>query len=771
MLSAWGRVLSALGTRRLDPHRPSPRRRLRATAWLVIAACWLGFGPPALAGVLDDDGQLEIAARSLEYIEAGALYIGEGEVRIIQGNQSLRADWVAFSLETRRGVASGNVVIADGVQLIEADLMQFDVDSLEGVIFEGEVDTGDGGFLVWARELIKHSDRDYVFRDSTFTTCRCEDEDARKPWRLRTERAEVELGGYGRAKNATVDVLGVPILWIPWIMYPVKTERETGLLFPEFAFGGSNGVQVGLPFFWAPRHDVGVIVTPSYLQERGAKIDVDVEYAIGEESGGIVHGGFVLDQSASPNTGYDRERWALAIEHHQSLPLGWRAVADLKAVSDNEYVDNFDDYGLFRRDVFLRSNLFAFNQFGKSGRVGVVAAMQYADDIQTASTTNIDRQLLQRLPRVTVRAMSARPGFLDGLGVVTGADTEYTYFFSRDGAQTLPGGLIKDNGHRLRVYPRIARPMQIGGVLDLYPELGYAETLYGADIAGVSERGLYTAQADLRARMRGGLPGLFGGPGATHLLEPYANWTWIEPRSSGDTPIFAPASLRAQSRLLNLEPENRVLNPADRIASQNVLSIGFDNRFRRPGRGLRAGRMLSELRVAFEHDFERDAIGRLIVDGRGLDHRFVRVDGSLAFDVEQRDFDEGLAGVRFSLPDYAIFSRTYLRTNYRYVRETPIISALIPTEVNQINAGFGFWLADRLQVSYRTAYSLDDRERLASRGSVLYASRCKCWTAGIDVVEDRTHDVFVGFRYTITGLGREPADFFSGGSSFRSLGR
>jgi LPS-assembly protein len=40
-----------------------------------------------------------------------------------------------------------------------------------------------------------------------------------------------------RARNTTFDVFGVPLAWIPWMVFPVKTERQTGLLFPEFSLG------------------------------------------------------------------------------------------------------------------------------------------------------------------------------------------------------------------------------------------------------------------------------------------------------------------------------------------------------------------------------------------------------------------------------------------------------------------------------------------------------------------------------------------------------
>ena len=47
------------------------------------------------------------------------------------------------------------------------------------------------------------------------------------------------------------DVLEVPVVWLPWMMYPVKTKRESGLLLPEISMGKRNGLDIGQPIFLA----------------------------------------------------------------------------------------------------------------------------------------------------------------------------------------------------------------------------------------------------------------------------------------------------------------------------------------------------------------------------------------------------------------------------------------------------------------------------------------------------------------------------------------
>ena len=85
-------------------------------------------------------------------------------------------------------------------------------------------------------EIAKTGEQTYRFENGRFTTCRCE-EGEREPWEIEAEQAELEIGGYGTARNTRFEVLGVPVVWLPWMIYPLKTERQTGLLFPEISAG------------------------------------------------------------------------------------------------------------------------------------------------------------------------------------------------------------------------------------------------------------------------------------------------------------------------------------------------------------------------------------------------------------------------------------------------------------------------------------------------------------------------------------------------------
>ncbi|MAI78614.1 MAG: hypothetical protein CL917_06725 [Deltaproteobacteria bacterium] len=752
---------------RARPQRRSflgvSRSRSVGHAWMsLLIVGWLFLGDAWAANFVPFEGPFRLDAGDLEYVAEGEVYVGSGGVLLAQDRRKLVADWVAFSLETGRGVASGDVRFQSEDQYLEASFVIFDVETLDALLFEGEIDTGPTGFLIEAREIGKDGEREYTLEDGWITACRCPDDDDRKPWALRTDKAEIEMGGYGRAKNATVDVLGIPAIWFPWLIFPVKTERESGVLPPEVAFGGQSGSRVGLPLFWAASRGVGVIATPLYSEKRGFKLDVDVDYVFGKDSGGRAYGAYARDDSYVEGVSrFEPNRWAAALEHDQALPEGWQARADVRLVSDRAYLQDFDEYGFYRRDIFLRSRVFAFRHFGDSGRWGAVGGMNYAQDVQFSDESDRSTIRLNRWPDVAVRLLPGGGPGLDALGLVGSMDAEYVYFDAPETpspeilALYYPAGTPFQSGQRALFRPRLARPVSVAGVADFWPEVGYAQTLYSTDPQGVSERGVFTARGVLSTQLTRDFQ-----LGETHHIEhdaePYINYTWVQTRSQGDDPVFVPASLVSQRRLRQLDPENRVLDPSDRIPNQNVLALGVKNRLRwgeRGGRRLRG--IFSEIRLGFEHDFDQASVGQLLIDGQSFYRNWVRLDYSMAWDVESADFDEAIAGVRFSPPKWGPLSRSSFGVGYRYLRVPPDLAVLTEDRVSQLEINVGLRFSERLQVQYRANYSLEYNDLLTQVGTFIYASTCRCFTLGFDLGEDRNSDLFVRLRYSIIGLGGE----------------
>ncbi len=783
-------------------------RMLCAHVWIwrfvaPVLACAL-LAVPAGAEELDRQRPVQLTADHLEYFAQGELFVAEGHVRLSNGDRSIEADWIGVARGSQRGVASGNVRYRDGRDELRSAFLEFDVESLQGLVYRGQLDTGEGGYVVDAEQLIRTGEDEYSVRSGHFTTCHCP-EGEKNPWQIDTGRADVEIGGYATAQNTTLDILEVPVLWLPWVIFPVKTERESGVLFPEFGFGGDAGFNVGLPLFWAARKNVGVIATPVYMTERGFKQNLEVEYLLGRRSKGEVFAAWGRDQKRADSSTRDLpgdehrvSRWTVLAEHDQHLPGEVRAKADIHLISDNAYADDFTELSDFRNDAFLESKVFVSGDVGKDGRLGVVGTSIFVNDLQAVDSKDRDSIVHHVAPSVRAEWLSGRESLLPG--IVTRFEFDYTHFyndrlpqdrfgnepnlvgndlFADIGVDALPdadsrgivageddgifseGEPLADRGHRFVLHPRISLPMRWFDRIEAVPEVGYRQLLYHTRAQDSAAASHLTARFDLRTR-------LFGAPlggSLQHVVEPVLGWSMVGKASSAGDPLFVPAAATSQQRLRQFERDNVLLDPSDRVNDRQTLTLGVGNRF------YLNDRLAGEFNVSIDYNWVGDGtrhsvtrrdkdFSRLVVAGHSQSFWRTSSEFNLTWDPDDRDFEEGLFALTVTP-----WSWISLRAAYRYRAPRPAETFRFARQLgndpwdtrtdplSQIEPIATLRIGPNLRLRYRANYDLEFDELLRQQGTVEYSSKCNCWAIGIDVQEQRSGEIRYLVRYSLFGNG------------------
>ncbi len=797
-----------------------PVARFAAVGITLLAAA--GATPAAHAqdtGSAASPPSYELTADEFEYDSQTGIYVARGSVVIRRGDRTLSADWASFSHTTHRGVASGNVVLREGRDAVHAEFVEFDLETLTGVVFQARLDAEDSHFRMRGAEIRKTGDETYGFEDGTFTTCRCDDDEGRAAWRIRAKKADAEVGGYATVRNATFEVLDVPILWVPWMKFPM-TDRKSGFLMPELGYGSRDGARVRLPFFWAVADPINVVLTPSWIQKRGVKGDLALDFVYGEQSGGDIRGSFIHDDSIDsddPSTPFSDNRWAVAGEQEAHLPDGWRAQADFRFVSDNDYVLDFEGFRRYRKDRFLESNALVGKALGEAGRFFLQASARTADGMVNPDDVDRDLTLMQRLPEL---AFSVLPAPLPWTShVVPALDARFIYFYSRDLAGNVvpadvvtnngvfldtgidatpdvqerdpvtgnfnslnehadnsrvdPGGTegngvfdegepLADRGQRFEISPRLGFPWRLGDVVELYPEVSWVQTLYSSHAQGFEERGLLTARADLRTRLRRSF-----GTSLTHVLEPRVGYAFVWDTSQSGNPLYVPGTATPQKRLRQLDLENVVRDPADRIERFNGLTVGFGNRiFRRPTDG-GAPLLLADITLSAGYEFFEREWANVYLDGRIYAWHGAATRFSLGIDPTGPKIDEGLAEIAWrSDAGHGAALR------YRWLRDIPAYFENFPfgrrydnfdafDHVNQTSLLLRVALGQRWALTYRGEFEIENTQLIANDGGIEYVSRCRCWAIRVEVGADRASGVQAGVRFRLMGLGDDTTPFDS----------
>ncbi len=790
--------------------------RRGAAAWIACIA----WATPAIGAELPkivfDAGEqaFELEADTVEYERGQELYVASGSVVIRQGDRTLSADWIAFSKTTQRGVASGKVTLVEAGETLHTSFAQFDIANLQGVLFDARLEAESSRFRMSGAEIAKTGEQTYRFEKGRFTTCRCEG-GGREPWEIKADRADLEIGGYGTTRNASFEVLGVPVAWVPWMIFPLKTERQSGLLFPELSVGSLQGFRFGLPIFWAARENVNVLLTPGWSVKRGASVEGATEYVFGEKSEGRVAGAYHHDEkvdAGSVSEPFGRERWAAWGEQDIFLPGAVRAKSNFVFASDNQYPSDFNELNEYRNDRFLQSVAFAQRGFGADGRFALIGAVEHADDLQSPDDSDRDDYLLQRLPQVNFAMLPAPAPLIDRL--VPAFDFQYVYFrsdVSKDddyydtgidglfdarergpsgdpspGPPPLdpdgdnfgtPGGserdgvfqegeLLVDRGQRTWLTPRLGAPFRLGNFAEIYPEAGWSQMFYDSDAFGFEQRGIATARVDLRTRLRRRF-----GDSVTHLFEPRLGYAFSSQTEQSGNPLYIPRAAVEQHRLRELDLENVTRDPADRIPEFNGLSFGVANRFWGKLGKQAAPRFLADATLSGQYDFADGEFGLIVLDGHVFPTELTTARVNFGFDPEAAKIEEGLFEVARAFQQG---HRIGLR--YRYLRDIPRFYEDFPyarerfnhvkndfDHVSQIDLYLRYAITQSWAATYLGSYSFERSLLLRNRGGIEYFSRCRCWAVRLEIEQDRERGVQFNLLYTLTGLGDDRARPFEPG--------
>jgi lipopolysaccharide assembly outer membrane protein LptD (OstA) len=509
-----------------------------------------------------------------------------------------------------------------------------------------------------------------------------------------------------------------------------------------------------------------------------------------------------------------------------------RLRSDIQIVSDNEFVRDFDDFRKFRKDRFLESTAFGFRHFGSDGSGAIVGGVGYADDRQNPDFDDRDRFLLQRAPSVTVDWLPTPVPQGQGLTFELGVD--YTHFRpyerAEDALDLAPGDIVgddlwadigiaastrivdiiknssasqlqidqallalgvgdgrfeegeplNDQGHRVILYPHLARSFRLFDSLDVLPEVGWQQSLYTTRAQSFADRGLLMARLDVSSQLVGTLAPL-GLPETTHVLEPRFGWALVQHQSQTNNPLFIPETAVPETRLRQLSLDNVVLDDADRIRSANVVTLGFGNRFYRT-RGSHQ-RLLADVSLSGAYNFAARAghFQQLILEGTTFGASGLVSRAILGYDLDRGRIAEGLAEATLPLDRWLPWvKRASITAGYRYRREIPRFFEAFPQvdafdkfergfeRINQITVAGRVRLSQRWTIGARQVYSFENQIHQTNRWFFEYVSPCRCWGIHVDLDDNRNRGFQANATFSVMGFGESGERPFAGKSRFGS---
>jgi LPS-assembly protein len=470
-----------------------------------------------------------------------------GGVLLRQGERLAGADSARYDPTQRALLFNGSVRYEDDSSYVEADRAEFSYD-FGRIRFEGADFTlgGDAGRGAAAALEINQQGR-LELDGVNYTTCPPESND----WLLEARDIDLDTRkGVGTARGIKLRFQGVPILYSPYLSFPIGDARKSGILSPEAGSTGRSGNEIRLPFYWniAPNYDATIM--SRFLTQRGLQIGTQFRYL-----SKTMDGSLNAEYLASDNI-FNDSRTMMQLKHRTMFVNGWRNLIDIREVSDNQY---FEDLGgsLSISSITHLDRHISFDYHTDSlSFFGQIQDFQTIDD----AILPIDEPY-RRAPQLLLRGNW--PDRL--LGMRYGLDGELVNF-DRDVGVT---------GWRVNLAPRVELPISRPGWF-ITPAVTLDHTQYELrdTIPGQTSdpsRTLPISSLDMGMVLERSM----NGSGRIQTLEPRLLYVHVPHQDQDDIPVFD--TITPDLNLVSLYRKNRFLG-VDRIADTDQVSIGITSR-------------------------------------------------------------------------------------------------------------------------------------------------------------------------------------------------
>ncbi|MFQ5597936.1 MAG: LPS-assembly protein LptD [Nitrospiria bacterium] len=428
-----------------------------------------------------------LKADQLQYFKGTDTYLATGSVSIRQGPKQVDADSLRLKGKTGRVDAFGNVHFFDGENAIEANRITFNIDSELGVLYQGKLFLKKDNYHIEGEKIVRSAIDHYELESGSFTACDCQTSPA---WRFRAEALSVTTDEYLFGRNVVFYLKDIPVFYIPYFIYPVKRERQTGLLVPHIGYSTRYGLRYRQDFFWAISGNQDATISFDLRGDTGNGGGLEYRYVWSKNTHGQLNTSYFRDQENA------LDRWELRYSHEQRFSKRVSGKLDMVYINENDHFQNLSDQTADRALQNIESNLFLTYE-GQSSFAYLLARYTQA----LTSPSNDDTP--QRLPEIGYNVIEYRPGKTP---FHLNLDSSAVHFWSE-------GEL---NLYRVDLYPSAALPIHLGSLATLTPWIGFRETWY--------EHGA----ASLESFSRKVIPS-----GVTLETQAYKRWTSITHTISG----------------------------------------------------------------------------------------------------------------------------------------------------------------------------------------------------------------------------------------------
>jgi len=629
--------------------------------------------------------------------------VATGDVTLRQRGAAIRADRVEYHDADQTVAATGGVRLERDGDVASGPRLNYKLDNgtgdMDSPVFEFpkrlERRTASRGQA--SRAVLEENSVTRLFK-AEYTSCPVPRDD----WFIRVRELELDTSrNVGTAYNSTVYFLGVPILYSPYMSFPMDNKRKSGFLAPTLGTSAQSGFDFSLPYYFNLAENYDATLTPKIYTRRGIQIGAEARYLTSFMSGQV--DGEVLPHDRVT----DSDRYFMGLKHVQQLGHGISFSANAQKVSDDAYF----------RDLSTRIALTSQTNLPRD------AILAYNDEVWSVSARALGYQTLQdpNGPPIPI-PYNILPQLLafGSQQNVRGFDWQWASELSNFVHPTLV------NGQRLIVYPSVLYPWR-NGYSFVIPKAGYHYTRYNLEDNNASpnatlSRGLPIASVDSGLYFE--RQSTWGGRAFEQTLEPRLFYLYVPYKDQSGYPNFTTAE--TDFNFQRFFSENRFVG-GDRIGDANQLTFALTTRLIESGTGLE--RFKAALGQVYYFSPPKVTLGDTPPPAKTSDilgyastqmTPSVSIDAAWQYTPNLQRSERIVVGGRYNPQPGSVVNAAY-----RYVRGTETSADPSRQGIQQVDLSSQWPITRNLQGLARWNWSVKERKLL--EGLVGFEYNAGCW--------------------------------------------
>jgi len=662
---------------------------------LDLTACLVSNIGKVTTTSQDNENNLSIEAGSIQAELGGRVDIQE-KIKITSGLSTITAEEASYD-ET-----AGVLQIPKSVVFENPDLIIFG-ESAKLLTKEKTtiIDGADYQILSipargTARQIRVENGANIELDEVTYSTCTSVD----NSWELSAKKIVINnQSGEGEARNLVLRLKDIPIIYLPYLSFPINDQRKTGLLVPNLGRSSKRGLEISLPYYWNLAPNIDLTTTPTLMAKRGVQLSAELRFLTAIQ-GGITQIDYLLNDDI-----YKKDRTYISHRQTINLPSNWRMKLNGEYASDNSYFEDLTGtMSSTSRTHLLREIQLEHYSENWIMEIGM-------DHYQMIDDSIIDEEKpYRRLPYFNFSGMWGNKA----LGLNYALDSEVVFF---DKPETI-------SGSRFHVMPEVSAPLNFNGI-KITPSMAMDFTKYNLHTANDNSHSMSSVSPERAVPIYSlDLTGVFQKTWKNgrylQTLEPRILRVYIPYRNQDDFPIFD--TIVPDMNGIQLFRKNRYVGQ-DRLGDTSQISYGITTKVVDANNGnslfgLTLGqiRYFKDRKVALpsESKLTQDSSGYMAMMNMRINKNWSVKLGHM-WNTHSNTSMKTTARFQYKSKQSEIFN-----VAYRYRRNM----------LKQLDASFSWPVRDHWNVVGRYNYSILDRKVLEQFVGLEYES-C-CW--GIRVI-------------------------------------